>query len=136
MHSEARCIIEVALEVNYYESEIIVGRTTILWLETFLQNFVGCLRQSVSRLTKLIDSFDHELLGVTSEEPIRRQNEKIIVAGDFLPHDLRFRDYQSLVFSVPKSSGHCELTLNFSSQYRAVRPQNSFFFVGSRWRVV
>ena len=70
MHSEARGIIEVGLEVHYYKSEIIVRWATILWLKTLLQNFVGCLRQSVSRLTKLMNSLDYELLGVTSEEPI------------------------------------------------------------------
>ena len=127
----ARSIIEVALEIYYDEGKIIVGWATILWLETFLQNFIGCLRQSVSRLTKLVNSLDHELLGVASEKPIRGQNEEVIVYGNFPPHDFRLGDNKSLVLSVAEGSRHCQLTLNFSTQYGAVRPQYSFFFVGS-----
>lgn len=131
MQPSARSIIEVALEVYYDEGKIIVGWATILWLETFLQNFIGCLRQSVSRLAKLVNSLDHELLGVASEEPIRGQNEEVIVHGDFLSHNFRLGDDKSLVLSVAEGSRHCQLTLNFSTQYGAVRPQYSFFFVGS-----
>ena len=131
MQPSARSIIEVALEVYYDEGKIIVGWATILWLETFLQNFIGCLRQSVSRLAKLLNSLDHELLGVASEEPIRGQNEEVIVHGDFLSHNFRLGDDKSLVLSVAEGSRHCQLTLNFSTQYGAVRPQYSFFFVGS-----
>ena len=131
MQPSARSIIEVALEIYYDEGKIIVGWATILWLETFLQNFIGCLRQSVSRLTKLVYSLDHELLGVASEEPIRGQNEEVIVYGNFPPQDFRFGDNKSLVLSVAEGSRHCQLTLNFSTQYGAVRPQHSFFFVGS-----
>ena len=131
MQPSARSIIEVALEIYYDEGKIIVGWATILWLETFLQNFIGCLRQSVSRLAKLVNSLDHELLGVASEEPIRGQNEEVVVHGDFLPHNFRLGDDKSLVLSVAEGSRHCQLTLNFSTQYGAVRPQYSFFFVGS-----
>ena len=131
MQPSARSIIEVALEIYYDEGKIIVGWATIFWLETFLQNFIGCLRQSVSRLAKLVNSLDHELLGVASEEPIRGQNEEVVVHGDFLPHNFRLGDDKSLVLSVAEGSRHCQLTLNFSTQYGAVRPQYSFFFVGS-----
>ena len=120
MQPSARSIIEVALEIYYDEGKIVVGWATILWLETFLQNFISCLRQSVSRLAKLVNSLDHELLGVASEEPIRGQNEEVIVHGDFLPHNFRLGDDKSLVLSVAEGSRHCQLTLNFSTQYGAV----------------
>ena len=135
VHPGARGISEIRLKVDYDKGEIVVGRTAVFRLETFFQNFVSCLWQSVSRLTKLMDSLDHELLGVTSEEPVWWQNEEVIVESKLLPHNFRLRDNERLVLSVAKSSSYCELTLNFATENSAVRSQNSLFFVRS-WRWV
>jgi hypothetical protein len=136
VHSGTRSICEVSLQIDYNESEIVIGRTTIFRFEAFLQNFVGCLGQSISRLTKLMNSFDDKFLSVTSEKSIWRQNQKVVVICKFLSHNFRFWDDQRFVLSVPKGSCYCKLALNFASQNSSIRPQDSVFLIGSWRRVI
>jgi hypothetical protein len=62
--------VEVGLHVDNYEGKVVVGRSSVLWFETFIKNFLSGLGQSISRLTKLIDSRHNKVLGVTSEKSI------------------------------------------------------------------